>query len=751
LLPELQLASRDNIRLGAAGTVLILVFLVSLMINTRDAVKSSAGLAIGGLVCILLSMLAGIGFSLHMGVTFTPITLVILFLVLGVGVDDMLLLVACFDATETELPLEERNAKAMGIAGVFVTVSTTTTVLAFLAGSVSIFPAVAHFSISAALVMLMNYLNAVTIFNALMVLNERRIELDRFDCLCCKGKDLTAKRHADKGKYGFLGHLEHVRKADPTCHDIIEAFVVPSLFSKKPVTGEQQTNLTCFAKVLLVCMPIIAAVAVIYFVTHCKEGMDTKLVVTDDSSFAQYLDLVVSHFAHLGEHVQVCLYKGPESELDSNTFAIFDSTIKSLNELSVIEASATVSFWSAFSQFGSATSPSLLSDLLNFKTNIVPQFDDDIKSSSSTSIDAVRVHMYHQYLATSDVRLQAMESVRAVVDKANTELPDGHKVFAYANAYVLWDSYPLVRSEALASMLVAGLIVFGVLLLAFHPVVALQVVFVVVCIDCIMLGWIPLMGMQLHSVSTICIIMSVGLAVDFSAHIAHAFLEAEGTTAERSVGAIRQMMPSLCLGGFTTFLGILPLSVARVESSRIFFKMMSGVLMSGVVFGLIYLPALMAYAGPKKVAGGRKKLTRRSSLPCETVQPETDVPTTDLAGKVAKIVRRVSAAMIGEVTANSHPKSPKSPKLPLVRRNTVNKRKQKSKGSLPYENLVFSGGGTKCSVIHMFCLDVLTTIFLLGLHGCIASFAGEGLSPGVQALRWCQCRFHDRIHVCPQF
>jgi predicted RND superfamily exporter protein len=734
---ELELAGKDNIKLGAAGTILILLFLMSLMVNTQDSVKSSAGLAIGGLICILLSMLAGVGLALHLGVLFTPITLIILFLVLGVGVDDMLLMMACFDATDVELPLVERNAEAMGTAGVFVTVSTMTTVLAFLAGSASIFPAITHFVVSAALVMFVNYVNAVTIFNSLMILNFRRIEQGRLDGLCCcKFKQKTDRN--DSEKHGFLDHLQRNRKADPTISAVIEAFVVPSLFSTPKHTSTKQGKLTSFSKVLLVVLPIIAAMFARFFLVNCKEGMDTKLVVVDDGGFDQYLDLVVQHFSHLGEHLQVCLYKGQQNELDASTFAVFESTVQQISELSVVEASATVSFWAAFTQHGSAVSPSLVSDLSNFKTSVAPQYSQDITGSSGTSIDAVRVHMYHQYLATSDIRLQAMIDVRAIVDKANAQLPDGHRIYAFAKAYVLWDSYALIRTEALTSILISGLVVFCVLLVFLHPSVAVQVVFVVVCIDGFMLGWIPMLGMQLHSVTTICIIMSVGVAVDFSAHIAHAFLDAKGTNIERSARSIKQLMPSLCLGGLTTFLGTLPLSQARVESSRIFFKMMVGVLLAGIVFGSIYLPALMALVGPKQAA------VREGTIPGNKVEPQ----------KPKKLSKQkptfASVATVANATANFAG----SGRI-LVRENSVKLKLTKNTASLPYENLVFSGGGVKCSVLQylflLFLLLITDRCLVIGIHGRPESAERERLSTGVQTIRRFQRRIHDCVHVCPQF
>ena len=53
-------------------------------------------LAAAGLTSVVLSIGAGLGFSLYIGIPFTSVTLVLPFILLGVGVDDIFMLVCTF-------------------------------------------------------------------------------------------------------------------------------------------------------------------------------------------------------------------------------------------------------------------------------------------------------------------------------------------------------------------------------------------------------------------------------------------------------------------------------------------------------------------------------------------------------------------------------------------------------------------------------------------------------------------------------
>jgi hypothetical protein len=313
-------------------------------------------------------------------------------------------------------------------------------------------------------------------------------------------------------------------------------------------------------------------------------------------------------------------------------------------------------------------------------------------------------------------------------------------------------------------MVTSGCIVGAVLVLVLHPMVAMSIVVVIFLIDCVMLGWIPALGMQLHrcelvacvtilcqgynysypnplhSVTTICTVMAVGVAVDFSVHIAHSFLEAKGSPTCRSASAIKQMFPSLILGAFTTFLGVLPLHFAQVESSRIFFKMMVGVIGSGLLFGLIYLPIMLAVFG-SRCSFGKSDSAKipREATNLKSASPSTPCTTLRRRRTHANRASHVSAALTGikfrkssdldrgastqtlpakktsadeatmRAAARAAAARAASPSTAALRKSVVEGivwddqcgvrgtvyRHVRTKGasSLPYENMVFSGGG----------------------------------------------------------
>ena len=94
-----------------------------------------------GLMVIGLALGASFGFCFYMGIFFADMHPVIPFLLLGIGVDDMYVIVQAVDTLvkeEKNLPANERIAKAMRHAGVSITVTSVTDMAAFLIGSTTV-------------------------------------------------------------------------------------------------------------------------------------------------------------------------------------------------------------------------------------------------------------------------------------------------------------------------------------------------------------------------------------------------------------------------------------------------------------------------------------------------------------------------------------------------------------------------------------------------------------------------------------
>lgn len=65
---------------------------------------------------------------------------------LGIGVDDMFILLSGLADTSSKDSVEDRIGKTMRTSGISVTITSVTDVIAFCAGAASVFPSVRNFS-----------------------------------------------------------------------------------------------------------------------------------------------------------------------------------------------------------------------------------------------------------------------------------------------------------------------------------------------------------------------------------------------------------------------------------------------------------------------------------------------------------------------------------------------------------------------------------------------------------------------------
>ena len=94
-----------------------------------------------GIMVIALSLGASFGFCFYLGIFFADMHPIIPFLLLGIGVDDMYVIVQALDnlsKADRSGPVHLRIGKAMEHAGVSITVTSLTDMAAFLIGSSTI-------------------------------------------------------------------------------------------------------------------------------------------------------------------------------------------------------------------------------------------------------------------------------------------------------------------------------------------------------------------------------------------------------------------------------------------------------------------------------------------------------------------------------------------------------------------------------------------------------------------------------------
>lgn len=168
-----------------------------------------------------------------------------------------------------------------------------------------------------------------------------------------------------------------------------------------------------------------------------------------------------------------------------------------------------------------------------------------------------------------------------------------------------------------------GFMILIALVLIPHPMCSLWVAVVIISVDTGVIGFMTLWGISLDTVSMITIIMSIGFAVDFAAHTAHAFVASGETSAAKRIpealGSIG--WPSL-QGGLSTVLGVVVLSDLDSYMIVAFFKTVFLVIILAVVHGLIFLPVLLSIFVPARCQEKTSKTRSPCPLPTKTIKNE---------------------------------------------------------------------------------------------------------------------------------
>ena len=160
------------------GFMIMFVY-VQIMLGKLNCVQSRAMLALAGLTCIGLSIGFTYGFCSALNLFYGPMHNLIPFLLLGIGVDDMFVIMQCFDnLTPAERSLDDIPSAVsltMRRAGVAITVTSLTDFMVFVIGATTVLPALRSFCLWCAIGILAVYVFQITLFAGSLALDCRRL------------------------------------------------------------------------------------------------------------------------------------------------------------------------------------------------------------------------------------------------------------------------------------------------------------------------------------------------------------------------------------------------------------------------------------------------------------------------------------------------------------------------------------------------------------------------------------------------
>ncbi|CAM9133803.1 unnamed protein product, partial [Hapterophycus canaliculatus] len=617
LSDEFGSAISGDITLITGSYMIILAYTV-FNLSSSPFLKSRIILSLGAILTVGLSIAFSIGLAAYLGFFYTPLHTVLPFILLGLGVDDSFVICNSFGRTDPRKSIPERMREGLGHAGVSITVTSITDIVAFLISATTVLPALSSFCVYSALgVMALYILQArqrqttkSTLFVAFVVYDTRRQEAGRLDCCCCiKTKYMDNRPSAvTESKIGSAGEWDPAMGERGRLEKFAANTYAP-LLSKKPFKA---LVIIVFGVIFAICCfgatklgvddtdeAFIPDGSYLIDTNNAKDeyfggvGADVEIVTEDIDYFSMQAELadVSAKLTGFGDN------KSPYIQ-DPATSGTFFSWFDDLIVYAEVEGVATLvpstSFdgeYTVFSdeaEFQSTLEAFLASpDGLPYTSSVIMEDDGTIRAASILSEYSGKIN------GDAAKQVDAMVDLRDLVDEWNFE------AFPWSSAYFDWENFQIIYKELFQGLglCLAAVFLLTLILLA-HPLTAglvfLMVTFTIVDVLGIMYFW----GLAIDTVAVINLVLAVGLSVDYAAHIAHSFMIKTGTRDERVMQAVSDIGVAVVHGGMSTFLAVVLLSLSASYVFRVLFKQFFATAVMGLGHGLILLPVLLSLVGP---------------------------------------------------------------------------------------------------------------------------------------------------------
>ncbi|XP_053973229.1 NPC intracellular cholesterol transporter 1 homolog 1b-like [Hylaeus volcanicus] len=645
---ELERSSRAEVSTVVFSYALMFVYVTVALGKISCSFKgyftnSKMMLSIGGIIIVMASVACSLGVFGYIGVPTTLLTIeVIPFLVLAVGVDNIFILVQRHERNPKrfEESIPDHIGRIMVEVGPSILLTSTSECLCFLIGTLSTMPAVNTFALYAFFSILINFFLQITAFVSLLSLDAQRSENNLLDVFCCvkmKEKQLETDRNHSLIQTIFKRFYTPYLMKTPIRIIVIIVFSVVLVVHAVTIPNisiglEQQLSMPTDSYVLKYFQ---------FMEDLLSMGPPVYFVLTPGLNYSK-------------KEVQNIICGGQECNTDSLYTQIYSASKQpDVSYLSKAASSWIDDYidWSTIPQccmyFPSNQSfcphwnvdtckecdirkTDSRPDANSFR-KYIPYFLEDIpdencaKSGRPSYLDGINYYVdkygltdvgdsyfmgYHTPLKKSSDWYESLKSVRTIAENITTMINNKSltdqkiTVFPYSVFYVYYEQYLTIWQETLSSLGFSLLVIFIVtafltgLSLFSAVMVVLTVLMIIVNIGGLMYWW----NIQLNAVSLVNLVMAAGISVEFCSHIIHSYLHSTASTKiDRASETLNEMGSSVFSGiTLTKIVGIIVLAFAKTQIFEIFyFRMYLAIVVFGATHGLIFLPVLLSFIGPK--------------------------------------------------------------------------------------------------------------------------------------------------------
>lgn len=597
----------------------IIIFFVIFVLNDRcDRVEGSIALALTSVSTILLAILSAFGLCQYLDIRYGNTHTILIFIILGVGADGTFILANAW-RRERAANLADRAADTLAHAGVSLTVSSLTNVLAFSIGSLTVIPDLSSFAKYAAFSLFFLWIYLCTFYVSVLTLNERRLRKNKLDCLCCITDGRVSAARDPEGEIKAAREAKRelpysVSKLSKFMENSYGPFITKGWFS------------------------IFVVVAAFAFVAVCGWQASTLTVeatgsnfIPDDSYLKNNFDLQAQYFGGAPTEVSIVVkdfnimrdtaelwtmadkfkcatcrseppYVDPNFQYWLQDFV--DEFIVPQTGNANLAANADVDgklFPTTETEFNSQ-----LASWLSTTPAAAARYARDIVFDETTGkVIRARIRLNLDPIGEENDEGIFKEDAVEIVDAVDKlyEICDAFAmtVYPYSTKFVNdWSSYKIIAEELLQNTLLCLVCVLVVVsLLIGHPVTS-ALVFFSTCFTIVeLLGLLAIFGYAIDTVVVVLVVLAIGLSVDYSAHLAFSFMLEQGTRKERVAKVLGDVGVPVLNGAISTFLAICLQSLSSSYVFRVVFICFFFSIIASILNGLVLLPIALGLVGPK--------------------------------------------------------------------------------------------------------------------------------------------------------
>ncbi|XP_038057131.1 patched domain-containing protein 3-like [Patiria miniata] len=563
-----------------------------------DWVRSKPWLASCGVLSAGLAVLSTFGLMSYIGVPYINVVGSSPFLIIGIGVDDMFIMLAAWRQTDVRWSVERRMRHAFSEAAMSITITSITDALAFGIGAITFFRSVRIFCMYTGVAVIFDYAYQITFFGACMVLTGRREAANRH-CMSC----LKVRPKSESTSTAYTLFCAGGSSQQPTDREGGDTNDHALMLFFKNYYGLFITRWWMVIPTILLFLGYLGTA--IYGCTQVREGLDLRNLARDNSFVAAHLEAENNFFSEYGPPVAL-VFTEPRDVWNPLIQDLMEEVLVKMEESDYTydkDHNLTVSWLRDYLDFLDAihfrnpTQAQFMDILLNTFLEI-PAFRryvlDITFSDDNRTIVASRFFVTSKNLDSEDRKRFMMTDLRRIAEEADLPAIVYHPLFIYYDQYlaILPNTFQNI-GIAIGAMFIVSLLMIP------HPVCSILVTLSIVSIVTGVIGLMTLWQVNLDSIAMTNLIICIGFSVDFSAHICYAYTSANtNSRRDSAIHAVYSLGMPIVQGSLSKILGLLILYFSDSHIFRTFFKTMFLAISLAALHGLLFIPVGLMLAIP---------------------------------------------------------------------------------------------------------------------------------------------------------